>query len=322
MPQVLHAYQIEGDGRGTPLEGAAISKVIKADQLAWVHMDVRDAGTREWLNTELSYLDHIIVDALLAEETRPRILEVGDGVLLILRGVNLNADSEPEDMVSIRVWVDSHRIVSLQRRPLKAVSDLQAKLEAGRGPKSAGDFIAALSNGLFERMDPVFTELDDQLDDIEEKILEHSQAVDRKVINKIRRQAIIFRRYVAPQKDAIAVLKTCDMTWIDNAQRRKVQEGHDRLIRYVEDLDAIRERAQIIKEEIASVMADTMNKNMYVLSVIAAIFLPLGFFTGLLGINVGGIPGTESPYAFPIFCGMLSVVVVCQILYFKWKKWF
>ncbi len=322
MAHVLHAYQIEGDGRGTPLEGEAISKVIKSDQLAWVHMDVRDIATREWLNTELSYLDHIIVDALLAEETRPRIVEVGDGVLLILRGVNLNADSEPEDMVSIRLWIDDHRIISLQRRPLKAVADLQAKLEEGRGPKNSGEFLAALSNALFERMEPVFSELDDALDDIEEKILEQSQGVDRKIINRIRRQAIVFRRYVAPQKDAIAVLKTCDMSWIDNAQRRKLQEGHDRLIRYVEDLDAIRERAQIIKEEVASVMADTMNKNMYVLSVIAAIFLPLGFFTGLLGINIGGIPGVDNPYAFTIFCVVLTVVVIGQILYFKWKKWF
>ena len=62
--------------------------------------------------------------------------------------------------------------------------------------------------------------------------------------------------------------------------------------------------------------------NLYILSVIAAIFLPLGFLTGLLGINVGGIPGDQSPYAFAIFCGILSVLVILQILIFRKLKWF
>jgi zinc transporter len=60
---------------------------------------------------------------------------------------------------------------------------------------------------------------------------------------------------------------------------------------------------------------------MYVLSVVAAIFLPLGFFTGLLGINVGGIPGAENPTAFLMFILLLIVLVIIQIAVFKWQKW-
>jgi zinc transporter len=60
---------------------------------------------------------------------------------------------------------------------------------------------------------------------------------------------------------------------------------------------------------------------MYLLSIISAIFLPLGFFTGLLGVNVGGIPGTENPNAFYIFSGFLVVVVILQFIYFRKKKW-
>jgi zinc transporter len=59
-----------------------------------------------------------------------------------------------------------------------------------------------------------------------------------------------------------------------------------------------------------------------VLSVIAAIFLPLGFLTGLLGINVGGIPGADNPHAFLIFSAMLVIVVFLQVLLFKKLKWF
>jgi zinc transporter len=61
---------------------------------------------------------------------------------------------------------------------------------------------------------------------------------------------------------------------------------------------------------------------MYMLSVLAAIFLPLGFLTGLLGINVGGFPGAENPWAFLLFLLFLAGIVVVQMLWFKRKKWF
>jgi len=56
--------------------------------------------------------------------------------------------------------------------------------------------------------------------------------------------------------------------------------------------------------------------------VVAAIFLPLGFLTGLLGINVGGIPGADNTGAFFIFCGILTLIVLMQVVIFKRFKWF
>jgi len=127
---------------------------------------------------------------------------------------------------------------------------------------------------------------------------------------------------MSPQKDAVFQLKSAELSWISDVQRRQLNEYYNYVLRYVEDLDTIRERAQIVKDELASLLSDRLNKNTYVLSVIAAIFLPLGFLTGLLGINIGGIPGTESSMAFTVFCIMLTIVVAVQIWVFKKLKWF
>jgi len=104
--------------------------------------------------------------------------------------------------------------------------------------------------------------------------------------------------------------------------RRRLQETLDRVIRYIEDIDTIRERAQIVKDELANALSDRMNKNLYILSVIAAIFLPLGFLTGMMGINIGGMPGVESDTAFWMFAGFLAIVSGVQVILFKWLKWF
>ncbi len=319
---ILFSYQIDGKGGGKPLEGDAVSALVKDDSLAWVHMDAAHPDTRGWLEREVDYLDPYILNALLAEETRPRMVQIGDGVLLILRGVNLNQDAAPEDMVSIRLWVDSHRVISLRRRKMKAVGDMEEKLLAGTGPKDAAELVCMLSARLFERMQPVLTALDEATDDVEEAVIESADSKLREKIIDIRMKAIMFRRYMAPQRDAIGQLRMAELTWLNEKYKRSLQESYNHVTRYVEDLDAVRERAQIVKDELANILADRLNKNMYVLSVIAAIFLPLGFLTGLLGVNVGGIPGSEDGSAFAIFCAFLVLLVGAQIVLFKKLKWF
>lgn len=319
---ILSSYGFDGKGGGEILSGDEISRQIKSEQLAWIHMDTNFPESRKWLEENISYLDPFITEALLAEETRPRMTQIGDGCLLFLRGVNLNKDSVPEDMVSIRLWVDKHRIISLTRRELFVVQEIKERLESGNGPKNSAEFICHLIGHLFQRMDFVLDNLDESTDIVEGKILEDASPSLREDIIDVRKKAIMFRRYMAPQRDAIEQLRMSDLNWISKINKRDLQESYHRVIKYVEDLDAIRERSQIVKDEIANMLADSLNKNIYTLSVIAAIFLPLGFLTGLLGVNIAGIPGVDSPNAFMHFCIMLSILVLVQIALFKKFKWF
>lgn len=319
---ILFSYGFDGKGGAEKLIGDAIAKQLEDEALAWVHLDALHPDTPAWLEKEISYLDPFIIEALLEEATRPRMTQIGDGALLILRGVNLNENEEPEDMVAVRLWIDPHRIVSVRRRKSKAVQDLREKLEAGHGPKDAGQFISMLTDLMFDRMEPVLATLDDMTDDIEEKLLETVDTSLREEIIDVRKQAILFRRHMAPQREAIGQLRMADFSWLNEKHKRHLQESYNQVTRYVEDLDAVRERAQIVKDELANILSDRLNKNMYILSVIAAIFLPLGFLTGLLGINVGGIPGADNPDSFMIFCAILGLLVGLQVVLFKKFKWF
>lgn len=318
---ILLAYGFDGKGGGTALNGKEISQHLEDDKLAWVHLDANDSKTPEWMQAEISYLDPFIIEAILAEETRPRLTEIGDGAIIILRGVNLNEEGDEEDMVSIRLWIDAHRIISVQRRNVKAVKTLESKIKAGTGPANSGRFIGMLLSQLFGRFEPVLTALDERTDDTEEAVIRDGNTQLRKDITDIRKKAIVFRRHMSPQKDAVSQLRMAEFSWIDDKDRRHLQENYNFVLRYVEELDAIRERAQIVKDELANMISDRMNKNMYILSMISAVFLPLGFLTGLLGINVGGIPGSENTSAFLIFCGFLSFVILMQLVIFRKLKW-
>lgn len=321
-PYILHALELNGKGSGTLLEGDAISQSLKEDTLAWLHMDAAHPESRKWLEENVSYLDPLILDALVASETRPRMEEYDDGMLVNLRGINLNENADPDDMVSLRMWIDPHRIITMRRRSVSAAQVVKGQLLEGNGPKNAGDFLCAIIHALLGKMDPFMHSLAEKVDDVEEEVIANPNASIRSIIVELRSQAITMKRYISPQRDVIGRLRVNEQSWIERDDKRSLQESLDKITRYVEELDSARERAQIVQDELTNVLADKLNRNMYILSVIAAIFLPLGFLTGLLGINVGGMPGAENADAFWIVTAGLTVIVALQVAIFRWLRWF
>jgi zinc transporter len=286
----------------------------------WIHLDRRAPETRDWLKKH-SGLDAITCEALLAEETRPRTLTLGNALLVILRGVNLNPGADPEDMVSVRIWVDADRIITMRGQKLLAIQDIRDCISEGRGPASTGEFLALLAARLVERMGPAVDSIDDELDELEEGLLEKQSRELRTTLSSLRRQAVALRRHLSPQRDVMTRLSIESLPWLKDADRARLRETADRTTRYVEDLDAARERAAVTQEELMARAQDRMNRNMYVLSMVAAVFLPLGFVTGLLGINVGGIPGSESSIAFFVVCILLGAVAAAEIALFYFRRW-
>lgn len=318
--EIPSACLLDGKGGAQKLDSDQVAAWKPEEGVLWTHLDYTNSHDQQWLK-ESSTLDGLVVEALLTEETRPRTTMIGDGLLIALRGVNLTPGSDPEDMVAIRIWVDKGRIVTTRKRDLLSVMDLVEKLNAGRGPTSTADFLVELVDRLVWRMSDTVDQFEDRVADLEERVLESGTTTMRYELANLRRQAITLRRYLAPQRDALARLLVEKVDWLDEGSRLQLREVSDRLIRHIEDLDAVRERAVVTQEELLGRMSEQINTRMYVLSLVAAIFLPLGFLTGLLGINVGGIPGAENVSAFWIFLGFLVGVVVLQVILFRWKNW-
>jgi zinc transporter len=202
-----------------------------------------------------------------------------------------------------------------------AVQDIRERLESGIGPQDSADFLVEITTRLIERMGPVIADLDDAIDDVEDRVLTRTDSALRGELWHARHQAIALRRYIAPQRDAMARLVTERVSWIEPHIFQRLREVADRITRYVEDLDAGRERAAIVQDELNTRLSEQMNRNMYVLSVIAGIFLPLTLLTGLLGINVGGIPGEKWPWSFTAVAAGTVILGYIEYLLFKRLKW-
>jgi zinc transporter len=307
---ILSAFSFKNE-KSSELKVDEVSAELKNDNLCWVHLDVNNPKSEDWLKEEVGYLDEIIIDALLAEDTRPRLVEYKTGSMIILRGVNLNKNAEPEDMVSVRIWVDDKRIITAQKRNIKAINDMAKKVKAGAYFASSGEFIADFCYDLADHIEPIIDGLTDITDKVEDKILDKIFDENlREDVITVKRQAITLKRHMAPQRDVINSLKNCRQSWICDADKRHFQENFENISRYVEDLDEIKERAHVVHDEMANAISRKLNKNMYLISVLTAIFMPLTFITGLFGMNVGGIPMDNSSAGFWLVAVSLSILAL------------
>lgn len=315
------ACRMDGQGGGISIGWPEIEAWKPEDGPLWIHLDRASPHTIDWLSQRTDLPD-VARKALLADETRPRVFFADEGIVAILRGINLNAGSDPQDMVAVRIWVDRSRVISVRHRRLQSPRDILADItERHTGPKSAPELFVKLADRLTERMNSVVIEMDEQLDTIEERLEQDEAPSLRRELTEIRQTSVGLRRYIGPQREALGRLQIEHPEWLGKEQLISLHENADRLQRYLEDLDAARERAVVIRDELANRLTESMNRTMYALSVVAGVFLPLGFLTGLLGINVGGMPGVDASYAFWITCGLLVLVLIGEVLLFRRLKW-
>jgi len=316
----LWHYQLDGDGGGAETTVPRCFQRPEEAGFDWWHLESNNADTAEWLRS--MDIDIKVIDALTADETRPRSVRLAGGTLVVLRGVNTNPGSDPEDMVSIRIWFTGHLVITTRKsgRKLLSVQDMRAAIDKGSGPCTTGDFISLLIERLADRISHVVDDIEQRLEDFEEHLNNLQISTVRMSLLNTRRQTAVIRRYLSPQREAIGLLiQKNDIFSEQDVHFLHLQ--NDRMTRYIENLDLARERALVLQGELQNQLAEQQNQRMYVLSVVAAIFLPLSFLTGVFGMNVAGLPGTDSPHAFVLLTLFMTTIAVLLIGYMWWKKW-
>ena len=318
---LLHALVLDEKGGARAIQSSEDLHNWQPEQgKLWVHMDYSQPDVVNWLK-HCELLTDYELESFTADETRPRITQSANGHMLFLRGVNLNPAQSPEDMVSVRLFINENIVITSRKRRLLSIDDVLSSLKDNKGPCSISELVCAITQKLTSRMQSVINSLDETLDGFEEEIDEPSKRFDNQALSQLRRQTIALKRYLKPQKEALTTMVNGHYEWLLDDDKAKLNETTNLLIRYLEELDSSIERAQIIQQTVTNHVSEQLNQRMYVMSVVAALFLPLGFLTGLLGVNVGGIPGTDNPYAFTLFIVFLVILTGGIGVYFKNKKW-
>lgn len=288
----------------------------------WVHLDRTKERAQRWIREE-SGLDPIAAESLLAEETRPGVQAYASGLVVILRGVNMNPGVELDELIVIRLWVEPTRVITLRQYRFQTIAELRMQAMEGSAPSTSGAFLAAVALGLSKRIGPSVTNLEEALDEIEEGMLERDDddAGTRSMLATIRRQAITYRRYLVPMREALMSLATMDCEMIGAREESVLRVAAEQVTRAAEALEEVRDRAAVTSDELRARREARVGRTVYMLTIVATVALPLGLVTGLMGINVGGMPGVSSPAGFWIVCAVLGVIAVGEVVLFRWMRW-
>lgn len=287
----------------------------------WSHVCAIHEQTPAWLAAQRD-LDPLVIEAMVAAETRPRVLLRADGVMVNLRAMNLRAGADPEDMISLRMWIDDRGVISTRRRDILAIDDVVGLIESGNGPTTTGDFLVTITDRLYARMEPVLEDLEELLSEAEERLVLGEIEDIASIASMVQKRATIFTRYIVPQRVVLEGLLKAEFDWLKPEAKAALNESLDRVMRYTEELHEVRDRARILNDELNNAEARRLNEITYIFSVAATIFLPLGFLTGLAGINLRGIPGVGSEFGFWWFTGGCILLGTLQVIIFKKLKWF
>ncbi|MFT4937078.1 MAG: zinc transporter [Paraglaciecola sp.] len=316
---VLWAFHIDPSRVARSIPVAEVKSAQHRGGFTWVHLQSDADGANDVMQN--LGLPSKVINLLGALDTRPKTLQIDEGLLIYLRGVNKNPNADPEDMVSLRIWLTDRGLVSARRRNRKLLSiqDVLDSINEGQTPENSSRLLIAIIASIADRINEMVDALDEEL--VEFESAENILSYDRKRLSVIRRKAASLRRYLAPQRDALDSLYRLNKI-INSDEAFEIRELADRMTRYVEELDLARERSIVLQDEHRNRIAEQQGMRMYVLSMVTAIFLPLSFLTGIFGMNVAGLPGVEYPHAFNYLAGGMLILALVLLVLMRWQKWF
>lgn len=319
---LVHILLLDGNGKAKQISQKALSQWTEQKGILWVHLNISHADALNWLNKK-SGLEKWALEALgNTEESRPRSVVHGDNLLLVLRTLNLTPRSEPDDLVFLRLFATSHRLITVSMHPALDFKEIAKSFEENEGPTDINTLLDTVLDASLNLISDTISDLEDNLDDIEEQIIaeqinDHMSAD----LSEILRKCVVMRRYLSPEREALDTLTRQKTSWFNETMIQTTFNALHRMERIIEDIDLLHDRTHINQEALTNEANKRAQRNMYMLSVMATLFLPLSFITGLFGMNVGGIPLASSEMGLIIVTILILLIGLFMLYIFKRLKW-
>jgi zinc transporter len=286
----------------------------------WIHVDQPTIPATEWLQKEHAP-DAAVVSSLLAEARRPRVEVVHhEDLIIVFRSLHLDGGPASEVGRNTRIWASRQRIITAGEGNTGVFEDCAQQLASETGPQTIPEFLVRLMDNVVKRAELSILQIDADMTDLELDE-DKGMSVPAERPRAVRRRATQLRRAMTPYREVLVQMNHLPLPWL----REHVHDTWDAMVddaaQVVEEVDGILDRARLVQEAIGDRLARELNQRVYVLTMLSGIMLPLTFLTGLLGVNLDGIPGgANHPWAFAIFCITLALVGVVQFMIFRrWR---
>lgn len=286
-----------------PLECIILDGPLEADQ--------------NWIRAQ-SGLDEAAKEAACVAPRRTAHVPAGSSTILSL----VRADERDDDaLIAINVLIEADRMLVVCFGVAPLVEAALTRFAGQEGSGSASRLLAIVVNALVRSLESEITRIADSLDQLEDKAMAGAEENLYDPVVLLVRHALGLRRYLVPMRDELSFLGLNVDELPGVAEPRYLRRAAEYPGRLISALESSLQRANLILDQLRKRDDVRMGRTLYKLTVVGTVFLPLTFVTGLLGINVAGIPGEHNRFAFYVVCGFLIAVAIVSILVIRWRRW-
>ncbi|MBB6091243.1 zinc transporter [Povalibacter uvarum] len=317
---LICGFQFGGDA--VPREITAdtmLESLEKPDSITWLHFNLSESRARRWL-LEAQLVPNEMREVLREHDGNRHVELVDDGLLLVMNDFSYDEASDPSEVAPLWCYATASHLITARMHPLKSIDDLRLAM---RGPSQAASGFELVAQVLELRtlhLRRRAQRMIDRLDDIEDEILAGDIREQREHLGRTRRVCARWRREFSPERTDLAKFLHRQASQFNPKDAESLQAEVDSLGFAIEEVAELYERAKLLQEELASRLAESTGRNLYVLSILTAVLLPMTLITGVFGMNVAGMPGLHEPGAF--WRVMLLVVAsgVVTLLGLIWRR--
>ena len=229
-------------------------------------------------------------------------------------------DSDPWEVAPLWCFVDAHVLITARLHPVKSPDDLRQQLRNGIASGSPMELMARLLDQRSAHLRQLANEMGSRLDDIEDEILAGNIAQQREQLGRARRLCARLRRQFVPERLDWAKFLHGAGARLGEAEQELLRACTDGLGHTMEEVAEIYERAKLLQEELASRLAENTGRNLYVLSILTAVLLPMTLVTGIFGMNVAGLPGVHGGSSFWWVMLLIIASGAVTLAMFFWRR--
>lgn len=302
---------------------------IKSNQVNWINLDGLDEKSIIQKIGDRFNLHSLLIEDIISDH-QPKIEEYDDYLFFTLKML-YRIELNQIDYEQISFVLGKDFLLSFQEKEGDLFGSLRdrIKLDQGRIRKKKADYLLyRLVDIIVDNYYNVLDAIGQQIEGIEEEIYKNSSEQQFKKIQKLKKELIFLRKALYPLRDAMSKLIKDESGFIDPANQRYYADVYDHVVHLIDSLDTYKDLTSGLMDIYINTLNSRMNEVMKVLTIISTIFIPLTFVVGVYGMNFNteispwNMPELNSVYGYPVVMGVMLLIVVGMIRYFKFKKWF
>ena len=296
--------------------------VNKKGFLDWINVSgLTDASKIKKIG-DIFDLHHLVLDDIVSVKQRPKIEEYDSYLFCILKMIYYKKQKLKMEQISIVLGKDY--VISFQENEGDVFDDIRDRIknEKNKIRKNGADyFMYSLMDSIIDNYFLVLETIGEKIEKIEDVLLIRPTPDTLSQIHSLKRSLIYLRKSVWPLREVINKILRDENKLIKKETKVYYRDLYDHTIQVIDTIESYRDMAAGMLDIYLSSLSNKMNEVMKVLTIIATIFIPLTFLAGVYGMNFKYMPELNNQYSYPVIWGIMILVAVIMVYYFRRKKW-